>query len=84
MNQMKQDPSQLSRRRQEQKRRADLKRSEFEEDKGYYSSNDPYMDQISSEMYEQIIQNHFIQRACWVPSRYKKFPRFTIFTSNKD
>lgn len=42
------------------------------------------MDQISSEMYEQIIKNHFIQRACWVPSRYKKFPRFTIFTSNKD
>lgn len=39
------------------------------------------MDQMSSEMYEQVMKNHFITRGCWVPTRYKKFPRFTIFTN---
>jgi len=59
-------------------------RTKSDIDRGYHSSNDPSMDNISSDMYEQIIKNHFIQRGCWIPSRYKKFPRFTIFTNSNN
>ena len=38
------------------------------------------MDKYSTEMYDHIINEHLIRRGCWLPSRFKKFPRFTIFT----
>jgi len=36
-------------------------------DRGYHSSNDPYMDKISGDMYDQIIQDHIVRRGCWIP-----------------
>ena len=55
-----------------------------ESDRGYHSSTDPHMDKVSAEMYDQIIQDHLIRRGCWIPSRFKKFPRFTIFTQKDE
>lgn len=52
----------------------------IETEKGYHSSVEPPMDQFSAEMYDVIIKEHLIRRGCWIPSRFKKFPRFTIFT----
>jgi hypothetical protein len=47
---------------------------------GYNSSIESSKDKISNELYESIIKEHLIRRGCWIPSRFKKFPRFTIFT----
>jgi hypothetical protein len=49
-------------------------------EKGYNSNVEPAPDKFSSEMYDHIIKEHLIRRGCWMPSRFKKFPRFTIFT----
>jgi hypothetical protein len=49
-------------------------------ERGYHSNTDPFMDEQSADMYEMVIQDHLIRRGCWIPSRFKKFPRFTIFT----
>lgn len=49
-------------------------------DRGYYSNIEPRDENMSNEMYEHIINEHLIRRGCWIPSRFKKFPRFTIFT----
>jgi HEAT repeat protein len=42
------------------------------------------MDAVSAEMFEQIIAEHLHRRGCWIPSRFKKFPRFTIFTQKDE
>jgi hypothetical protein len=39
-------------------------------ERGYYSSNEPYLDQVSAEMYEQVIKDHLVKRQCWIPSRF--------------
>ena len=49
-------------------------------DRGYHSATDPHPDQTSAELYDQVVQDHLVKRGCWIPSRFKKFPRFTIFT----
>lgn len=50
---------------------------------GYNTAGEAFSDQVSAEMYEQILREHFNRRNQWMPSRYKKFPRFTIYTCGK-
>lgn len=54
------------------------------DERGYHSSTDPHMDNVSSEMFDQVLNDHLIRRGCWLPSRFKKFPRFTIFTQKDE
>ena len=35
-------------------------------------------------MYSQILADHFEKRGFWAPARFKRFPRFAVFTSNKE
>lgn len=49
-------------------------------DQGYNTSGEPEMDRVSAEIFEEVVNDHMMRRACWVPSRFKRFPRFTIFT----
>lgn len=50
---------------------------------GYNSSSEPVMDSVSKDIYTQILDEHMKRRCYWAPARYKRFPRFAMFTQSK-
>lgn len=41
------------------------------------------MDKPSLDLFKQVIEQHIFKQSAWLPMRYKRFPRFTIYTKDK-
>lgn len=49
-------------------------------DRGYNTSGEPLAGSDGEDLYGQVMQDHLIRKGCWKPARFKRYPRFTIFT----